>query len=301
MIMQNFCLSDSLAKRFKMAEDELGYPEHIVNLDCNTIDFWALRERQNVDLGDIDALAASIRRDNQFLPIIVVQTSKVFKPYSNASAEYVVLSGCRRWLACKKLQIDVQAIVKNLRLDEAIRLTLAENKHEQISDYARGMFYHSLLLTKKITLEELSKQLKLSETVLNDYLAFAQIPSSIWNAIGDPVNVSAKTAVMILDISSKGPKHLNALLSLANKIAQGYGDKSLYKAVDRILNKERKSNLNKDDLDHKIKFKGKIIMDLHQGRIKLDSSLVKHQHYDKLVAKFENDVKEFVQNYFQKK
>lgn len=299
--MQNFCLSDSLVKRYKSAENELGYPEHIINLDCENIDFWALRERQSVDMGDIDELAKSIHSDKQFQPIIVVQASKVFKPHSNSSAEYIVLSGCRRWLACKKLQIDVQAIVKNLRLDEAIRLTLAENKYEPISDYSKGMFYHSLLLTKKITSSELSKELKLSETALEEYLAFANIPTSIWNAIGNPVKVSAKTAAVMLDISSKGPQYINALLSMANKIAQGYGDKRLYRAVEKVITKQGQSNATKEDLDHKIKFKGKIIMDLHQGRIKLDNSLVKHQHYDKLVAKFENDVKEFVQNYLQKK
>ena len=52
-----------------------------------------IRKRIRKDVGDIDELAASIRRYGLLHPIRVKKTKK----------NYVLLAGHRRYLACKKL------------------------------------------------------------------------------------------------------------------------------------------------------------------------------------------------------
>ncbi|RUR13074.1 ParB/RepB/Spo0J family partition protein [Legionella sp. km772] len=297
--MQNFCLSEAILERFKAAENELGYSEHIVNLDCSKIDTWEFRDRKSFELGNIDDLAASIKHGGQCQPIVVVRPSASFKPKDDPSAQYVVIAGYRRWMACKKYKMDVLAVVRTLTFEQAITVLASENEKESVSEYSKGMFYHTLLNTQKISEQELSQRLNINLNNLQAYLAFPQVPEEIWKAIGDLSRVSAKTASVILSFVNKGPAYVKAIKSIAKKIAHGYGERRIQEAVESIVNKKA-SRRAKEDLDHQVTLNGKVIMNAHHGRIKFDKSLVTDPHYEDLISEIEKHVAHFAHTYLVK-
>ena len=297
--MQNFCLSEAILERFKAVENEMGYSEHIVNLDCSKIDTWEFRDRKSFELGNIDDLAASIKHGGQCQPIVVVRPSASFKPKDDPSAQYVVIAGYRRWMACKKYKMDVLAVVRTLTFEQAITVLASENEKESVSEYSKGMFYHTLLSTQKITEEELSARLNISLHSLQSYLAFPKVPEQIWKAIGDLSRVSAKTASVILSFVNKGPIHVKAIKSIAKKIAHGYGEKRIQEAVESIVNKNS-NPLSKEEPDHQLTLDGKVIMNLHQGKIKFAKSLVSDPHYHDLINEIEQQVANFAHAYLLK-
>lgn len=299
--MGNFYLSEQILERFQIMENELGTSEHVVKLNCNILDTWEFRDRKPFELGNIEQLASSIKHGGQCQPIIVVKASNSFKPKDDASAQYVVIAGYRRWMACKKYNMEVQAIIKNMTFEQAITVLVAENEKENVSDYSKGMFYHSLLTTEKISQDELRKRLNISPSVLDNYLSFARIDPKIWEAVGDLSRVSVKTAVTIRSIADKGMMYVEALLSIANKIAHGYGEKRIQEAVDSIIDKKLKRAPLVKAQDHLVKFNGKTIMKMHQGRIKLDNSLVNNEHYNELITQLEKDITEFAHFYLKEK
>lgn len=297
--MQNFCLSDAILERFKSAEKELGYSEHIVTLDCNVIDTWEYKERSPFELGSLDALASSIKLAGQCHPIIVVRVSDTFRPKENRAAQYVVISGYRRWMACKIHSLQIQAIVRNITLEQAITVLVSEYEKEQVSDYSKGMLYHSLLTTDRISPEELSRRLNIKRQQLDAYLAFAQVSEELWAAVGDMSRVSANTALIIKSISSRGTVYREALLSIAKKIAQGYGEKRIERSIDTIISKQLKRASKENTVKHQLEFNGKIIMNMQQGRIKLDKSLVNHGNFDELIGILEKNITDFANNYIK--
>lgn len=297
--MQNFCLSEAILERFKAVENELGYSEHIVNLDCSVIDTWEFRDRKSFELGNIDDLAASIKHGGQCQPIVVVRPSAAFKPKDDPNAQYVVIAGYRRWMACKKYKMDVLAVVRTLTFEQAITVLASENEKESVSEYSKGMFYHTLLTTQKISEQELSLRLNISRNTLHAYLAFSQVPENIWKAIGDLSRVSAKTASVILSFINKGPVYVKAIKSIAKKIAQGYGEKRIQEAVESIVHKNN-HRLSQDELDHQVTLNGKVIMNAHHGRIKFAKTLISDPHYDDLISEIERQVAHFAHTYLVK-
>lgn len=295
--MQNFCLSEAILERFQNVEDELGQSERIIKLRCDDIDTWEFRDRKIFELGDIDELASSIQTKGQCQPIVVVKASEEFKPKDNANAQYVVIAGFRRWMACKKHELEVQAIIRNLNFEQAIAVLVAENEKENVSDYSKGFFYHSLLQTEKITQDQLSRKLGINPSVLNSYLAFAQVPKEIWEAVGDLSRVSAKTAATIRAIANKGKMYVEALIAIADKISHGFGEKRIQETVNVLLEKKLKRQPQNRLQDYRMHYKGKNLMELHNGRIKLDPGIVNHEHYAEVINGFEKVLKDFADFY----
>ena len=301
LMMKNFSLSDAIQERFQNIEMELGDREHIVKLDSAKLDTWEFRDRKPFEMGSIDDLALSIKNVGQCQPIIVVKSSAIFRPKEDHSAKYVVIAGYRRWMACKKHQIHVLAIIRDLNFDQAISVLVSENEKENVSDYSKGLFYHSLLTSEKISQDQLSRRLNISPVHLSYYLSFSQVPSEIWTAVGDLSRVSAKTSATIRVIAKKGTIYVEALKSIGNKIAHGFGEKRIQEAVNTIIDKKLKGTQQENIVDHKIKFNGKVIMSLHQGRIKLSDSLIQNSQYDELVEILEKDITEFAERYLHDK
>ena len=297
--MQNFCLSEAIMERFKAVELELGYSEHIVKLDCNNVDTWEFRDRKSFELGNIDSLAASIKHAGQCQPIIVVRPSEYFKPKDDKTAQYVVIAGYRRWMACKKYNMQVLAVVRNMSFEQAITILVSENEKEIVSEYSKGSFYNTLLATEKISEEELSKRLNITLAHLHAYLAFSKVPEEIWGAVADLSRVSAKTASVILSLINKGPMYTQAIMSIANKIAHGYGEKRIQEEVERIIDKKLKRPPSERPLDHKIRHHGKVIMTVHQGKIKLDKAVTASPHYSQLITSIETQVKDFAHHHLK--
>jgi ParB family transcriptional regulator, chromosome partitioning protein len=230
---------DMIKERVKHANDDLGIKENIVALDPNELDTWIIRDRADFELGDIEALAISIKNKGQAQPIVVVHKSEVFKPKNNEDARYIVIAGYRRWKACVSHNIKIDTVIKKLTFDQAVACLEAENEKENVSEYSKGLFYFKLKEDYGYSLDKLSKKLGIAVSKLNRYISFAKVPNKLWLKVDDLSNVSSRTSAEILEMINSDSQALEFFLSITDKIANGYGHTRL-----RKLYEDNKKNIN---------------------------------------------------------
>ena len=229
----------------KSSMSSLGISSNILSINPNKIDNWIYRDRSEFELGNIEELANSIKLKGQAQPIIIASTNKEwFKPKNNTEAKYVVIAGYRRWLACKKHNLNIDAIVKDISFEDAIALLDAENEKESVSDFSKGMFYYSLIKSGKITRDDLRIKLSLKPASLSNFLSYGDIPQSIWNAIGNAKNVSPKTASILRSYINKDAAYIEKIISIAKEIRSGAGEK----VIHRLLCQKDSKKKNKQEL-----------------------------------------------------
>ena len=153
--------------------------EKVMKVNPYDIGNWEFRDRQDFELGDIDALSESILSKGQAQPIIVVESNGLFKSSDNSVVKYIVIAGYRRWLACKSKNIPVDAIVRKLSIEQAVACLVSENEKEKVSDYSKGMFYYNLLKKERITKKSLYEKLGINRGVFDNYLSFADVPKEV--------------------------------------------------------------------------------------------------------------------------
>ena len=207
----------------------------ILKISPLVIDAWEYRDRQEFELGNIDDLAESIMLKGQAQPIVVVKVSDIFLPKSNNQAEYVVIAGYRRWLACKLAGINIEVIIKELSFDSAVACLIAENEKQSVSEYSKGIFFSSLLKREGVKKKVLYERLGITKTVFNNYLSFSEVPKEVWDAVGDLTKVTARTSGVIKNICQKGEDYKKAIISIASKISLGYAEMKIQKAVENYL------------------------------------------------------------------
>jgi ParB family chromosome partitioning protein len=229
----------------KNSMESLGISSNIVRLQPQKIANWVYRDRSEFELGDIDHLADSIRTKGQAQPIVVVLASDNFKAKEDRNATYIVIAGYRRWLACLKHDIKVDAIIKDLMFDDAIALLDAENEKESVSEYSKGIFYHSLISSGEITRDALKLRLSLKSASLSNLLSFGDIPSEIWNAVGDMSKVSSRTASVLRSFINKNESYINKIINIADKIRSGSGEKVITKLLN--INPDEQNCVVKSD------------------------------------------------------
>lgn len=292
--MTGFCLSATLQEKLFKVEQECHLDEKIVSLHCDLLDTWEFRDRKGFELGNITALANSIRFKGQSQPIVVVNASQEFKPRNNPNAHYIVIAGYRRWLACKTHHIPVAAVIKALTFDEAVACLVSENEKEDVSDYSKGFFYASILNTERITQETLAESLGISSRCLSQYLAFPQIPETLWQAIGDISRVSARTAAAMRAMMHHGEDYLRALYELAPIIARGCGERRLREAVDLLIFKTMKASND----PYQVIYNNKKLMTIKRGQIHFDKSVTNHPDFLEFCKKIESELLHFVKDRF---
>lgn len=231
-------------KTFNIDESPVNASLQIVRLDPHDIDNWEYRDRQDFEMGDITELADSIELKGQAQPIIVVNAGDVFHGKNKTAAKYIVIAGYRRWLACKQKNIQVEAIIRQLTFEQAIACVVSENEKEQVSDYSKGMFYVELLKRESITKKALSEKLGIKRSMFNNYLSFDEVPVDIWLAVGDLSKVSARTSSTIKLICQRSEAHHQAIKNIANKIADGIGEKTITNLVEQELNKNKRLSIS---------------------------------------------------------
>lgn len=216
--------------------------EEVVKIDPFLIDNWEYRDRQPFEVGNLDELADSIENKGQAQPIIVVENKDIFQPSIDKKAKYVVIAGYRRWLACKKRNLMIAAIVREMSFEQAIACLVAENEKEEVSDYSKGMFYYKLLKNEKVTQKSLYEKLGIKKSAFINYLSFSEVPQDIWTAVGDMKKVSSRTSATIKMLCNRGEEEKKALISIADKIASGIGSKRIISLVDKLINKTLPDN-----------------------------------------------------------
>ncbi|HHM2299021.1 TPA: ParB/RepB/Spo0J family partition protein [Legionella anisa] len=266
--------------------------EKVIKVNPADIGNWEFRDRQEFELGDIDALSESILSKGQAQPIIVVESNSLFKSSDDSMIKYIVIAGYRRWLACKSKNIPVDAIVRNLNFEQAVACLISENEKEKVSDYSKGVFYYNLLKKERVTKKALYEKLGINRGVFDNYLSFSEVPKEVWSAVRDMSNVSARTSSTIKSICQKGEREKRAIITIADKIALGIGEKKINALVNKILSDDKcKANDNAT----RVAFTKNVFIDVKENSLVLTAKKIRNEDIHKLKEKFS----EILENYFE--
>ncbi|STX81240.1 chromosome partitioning protein ParB [Legionella busanensis] len=264
--------------------------EKVVKKDPCEIGNWEFRDRQEFELGDIEALSISIASKGQAQPIILVEVNDVFRAKDNAAVKYVVIAGYRRWLACKLKNIPVDSIIRKLSFEQAISCLVSENEKEKVSDYSKGMFYYSLLQKERVTKKTLYERLGINRSVFDNFLSFAEVPKEVWEAVKDMRNVSARSSATIKSICQKGEKEKNAIISIADKIALGIGEKKITALVNKIINENDRVAKSAT----RVAFSKNIFIEVKNDSLTLTARKIKSKDLETLQEKLSELLKSYI-------
>ncbi|WP_117001664.1 MULTISPECIES: ParB/RepB/Spo0J family partition protein [Cysteiniphilum] len=292
-VKDNFDISNAMNE----AQKSIGFVDNVMSLNPDEIANWEFRDRKEFELGDIDGLAESIKLKGQAQPIIVVKTDNTFKPKEiNASTgiKYIVIAGYRRWLACKKHGLKIDAIIKRLNFTEAVTILEGENEKESVSDYSKGMFYSAVIQSEKITKDELRKKLGLQPAYFSNLLAFSAIPDTVWEAIGDASKVSSRTAALLRSYINKDIKYENIIISIADKIRSGIGEKRITGLIESIGETKRNSKAT----PKAIYIDGNKAFSIDSAGVKINKAFFKDNNdMSKCLLEIENIIKSKMEEY----
>jgi ParB family transcriptional regulator, chromosome partitioning protein len=206
--------------------------ESVISIDPETCTLWKFKDRHTSDLGDIESLAKDINLNGQAQPGIV----RKIQQKDNKNFQYEVIVGERRWRACTLLGIKFLVIVRSVDDKQASILQATENLHRKdLSDFSKGMNYHTLVKEGILTQSELQKKLGIPKATLSDLLSFAAIPSKLLAAIDNPSAITAKVASLIRANIKKGKKYEDAIISIANELSKGIGANKFHQLLNNQL------------------------------------------------------------------
>lgn len=264
--------------------------EKVIKVSPKDISNWEFRDRQEFELGDIEALAESIKTKGQAQPIIIVHSDNVFKSIDNKDNKYIVIAGYRRWLACRLNKCTVDAIVRPLNFAQAIACLVSENEKEQVSDYSKGMFYFNLLKKERVYKKDLYEKLGINRSVFDNYLSFGEVPKEVWDAVKDMRKVSARTSSTIKYICLKGEEYKSAILAIADKIALGAGEKKIKSLINKILSENK--NLPVKNAT-RVAFSKNVFIEIREDSLFVTAKKIKSNELNELKVKICQILKNF--------
>lgn len=125
--------------------------------------------------------------------------------------------------------------MQDLNNQQAAIAQLKENQQLSLSDYSKGISYAKMLQEETLSRSQLSAAIGCSKSKLQNFLAFADIEASIWQAVGNLSKVSSRTATTILTLQKKGQAYIEAMIELAEEIKKGMGCATLEQKVLEIV------------------------------------------------------------------
>lgn len=191
-----------------------SYTNQLISIDPNDCILWPFSDRPSDELGDIDALAQSLKEHGQQEPILVRENRQ------NTQHHYEIIFGNRRWRAAQIAHVKLLAICKNVSDQQASLFQKEENENrKELSDYARAMSYRAQIDGGIYKNEaELSKVLCISKQALNDLMAYLRVPEALREAISNFKTLSKKMVIKLAALS-KDKDMLDVLMHLAPKIS----------------------------------------------------------------------------------
>lgn len=190
--------------------------KEILNIHPSKIRNWQFHDRPENELGDIENLAKELMEIGQQQPCLVRSIKK------EGEIEFELIIGERRWQAAKLVNIDLLCIVKEVsNHDAAIAQAAENNNRKDLSDYSKFLSYQNLIDHDIIVQKDLIDKLNISKMQISRLFSYGKIPQDIKHAIGDFSKVSARTSSQIVQLSAKGAKFRNAIISLADKLREG--------------------------------------------------------------------------------
>lgn len=225
---------------FSAAIEKENNDNRLITIDPNDCVLWPFSDRPSDELGDIAALAESLKEHGQQEPVLVRQ-NKQHNQY-----HYEIIFGNRRWRAAQIAGIKLLAICKDVSDQQASLCQKEENENrKELSDYARAISYRAQIDGGVYKNEaELSKFLGISKQALSDLMAYLRVPESLREVIGNFKSLSKKMVTKLAALS-KDKEILEVLLHLAPKISdQSITTTTLDKNIQAFLSPGiRKSKL----------------------------------------------------------
>jgi ParB family chromosome partitioning protein len=261
-------VADTLKKINTTNKNTDNYFSEVLLIPPSNIVNWSFHDRPNNELGNIDELAEEFKTIGQQQPCII-------RPLKDKSSNYEIIVGERRWLAAKKANIKLKAIVLPLSDNDAALIQIAENKNRKdLSDYAKGKSFSKLINSKIITQRELIEKLKISPQKISKLLSYEKIPLGVLQEIGDMSKVSATTAEKIKQLCNKGVQYVQAIKSLSNKIRRAeLGHTRLEEEVYNIVNNNASINNKKFFSKNE-----ELLFNVHSNKSKTNILLSHHVH-----------------------
>lgn len=186
----------------------------LIEIEPSQCKLWRYADRPNDELGDLEALAKSLKDHGQQEPILVRPTAE------DSQQPYEIIFGNRRWRAASLADIKIQAICKPITDQQAALYQKEENENrKELSDYARAISYRAQIdggVFKSET--ELSKFLGISKQSLNDLMAYLRVPENIRIAIRG-FKYLPKSTVIKIATCAKNKDYADAIMMLSEKIS----------------------------------------------------------------------------------
>ena len=200
----------------------------IIIIDPRNCSKWKFANRSFFEYGYINDLAEDIKKNGQIEPVYA-------RELKTGKYKYEVIAGSRRLQACLNSGLMLKAYICDVSDKEASIIQEKENDKFPISDYSKGISYHKMQEGLSLTQSELTAMLGLSKRKLQNYLSFAKVDASIWDAVSNMSKVSAKSAETIQLLSRKSIKHKEALIEIAEDIKKGMGSRKIEQMVSNII------------------------------------------------------------------
>lgn len=153
--------------------------------------------RKNFDQAALEDLAASIKNEGVFQPIIIRQPKRTVK-------QYEIIAGERRFRASKMAGLDtIPAIVRDLSNEQMMQVAVIENlQREDLSPIEEAQAYHTLMENLNITQSELAKRLGKSRPFIANYLRLLTLPLSVKDLV-EQGSLSMGQARTLLGLKAK--------------------------------------------------------------------------------------------------
>jgi ParB/RepB/Spo0J family partition protein len=185
----------------------------LVRLPVSKFKPWKFANRSELEMGDIDELARSIKEDGQTVPVL----ARPCKP-ENDDVQYEVIYGHRRWRACKLCNIDLYAIILDLDDQAAAKEQKKENeRRKDLSEFSESFSYKQMLDEGMFDSQvQLAAYLGMKQQTLSNILSYTNIPSQVLDAMQKPHLLPQRTAIKLANICKNiSETEINTLCEIA--------------------------------------------------------------------------------------
>lgn len=158
--------------------------------------------RKNFDQSALEDLAASIKNEGVFQPIIIRQPKRTVK-------QYEIIAGERRFRASKMAGLTtIPAIVRDLSNEQMMQVAVIENlQREDLSPIEEAQAYQTLMDNLNITQSELAKRLGKSRPFIANYLRLLTLPTSVKDLVeGGQLSMGQARTLLGLKAKQEIPK-----------------------------------------------------------------------------------------------
>ncbi|MBR3117356.1 MAG: ParB/RepB/Spo0J family partition protein [Bacilli bacterium] len=155
--------------------DEAKKNNEIVELNLSDLRPNPYQPRKKFDDEALNELAASIKENGVFQPIIVKKTVK----------GYDIVAGERRFRASKKAgKTTIPAIIKEFTDEEMMNISLLENlQREDLTAIEEANAYKAMLDSLNITQDELANKVGKSRSHITNTLGLLKLPKSVQDMV----------------------------------------------------------------------------------------------------------------------